>query len=145
MNISFRIIIFTSSNIFFIFLLFFPFSHLHSLVFFVFCHAAIRFSPSKRTRSSIPALKSSSQEILSSQADERNCEDRKDRLGGAYSLASLDGQGTQNNSLGQPHSDSDDLELTVNVLGCLTAFMEGPGITEIVGTLMMIIINNLHF
>uniref|UniRef100_A0A3Q0T666 PIPK domain-containing protein n=1 Tax=Amphilophus citrinellus TaxID=61819 RepID=A0A3Q0T666_AMPCI len=51
----------------------------------------IRFSPSKRTRTSIPALKSSSQEILSSQADERN-EDRRDRLVGARSLASLDGQ-----------------------------------------------------
>ncbi|CAK6970507.1 phosphatidylinositol 4-phosphate 5-kinase type-1 beta [Scomber scombrus] len=53
----------------------------------------IRFSPSKRTRSSIPTLKSSSQEILSSQADERNEEKgRRDRLGGARSLASLDGQ-----------------------------------------------------
>lgn len=52
---------------------------------------SIRFSPSKRTRTSIPALKSSSQEILSLQADERN-EDRRDRLGGAYSLASLDSQ-----------------------------------------------------
>ncbi|XP_067464504.1 phosphatidylinositol 4-phosphate 5-kinase type-1 beta isoform X1 [Thunnus thynnus] len=53
----------------------------------------IRFSPSKRTRTSIPALKSSSQEILSSQADERNEEKgRRDRLGGARSLASLDGQ-----------------------------------------------------
>uniref|UniRef100_A0A3B4USS7 Phosphatidylinositol-4-phosphate 5-kinase, type I, beta b n=1 Tax=Seriola dumerili TaxID=41447 RepID=A0A3B4USS7_SERDU len=52
----------------------------------------LRFSPSKRTRTSIPALKSSSQEILSSQADERNEEDRRDRLGGARSLASLDGQ-----------------------------------------------------
>ncbi|XP_068616871.1 phosphatidylinositol 4-phosphate 5-kinase type-1 beta [Brachionichthys hirsutus] len=51
-----------------------------------------RFSPSKRTRTSIPALKSSSQEILSSQADERNNEDRRDRLGGACSLASLNGQ-----------------------------------------------------
>uniref|UniRef100_A0A7N6AG84 PIPK domain-containing protein n=1 Tax=Anabas testudineus TaxID=64144 RepID=A0A7N6AG84_ANATE len=51
----------------------------------------LRFSPSKRTRTSIPALKSSSQEILSSQADDRN-EDRRDRLGGAHSLASLDGQ-----------------------------------------------------
>lgn len=51
----------------------------------------IRFSPSKRTRTSIPALKSSSQEILSSQVDERN-EDRRDRLVGARSLASLDGQ-----------------------------------------------------
>ncbi|MEQ2236694.1 hypothetical protein ILYODFUR_015331 [Ilyodon furcidens] len=52
----------------------------------------IRFSPSKRTRTSIPALKSSSQEILSSQADERHEEERRDRLGGARSLASLDGQ-----------------------------------------------------
>ncbi|KAM3867551.1 phosphatidylinositol 4-phosphate 5-kinase type-1 beta [Diretmus argenteus] len=52
----------------------------------------IRFSPSKRTRTSIPALKSSSQEILSSQADEKNEEkERRDRLGGARSLASLDG------------------------------------------------------
>lgn len=65
-----------------------------SFFFFLFHRAAIRFSPSKRTRTSIPALKSSSQEILSSQADERNCEERRDRLGGAYSLASLDGQGT---------------------------------------------------
>lgn len=62
--------------------------------FFLFC-TAIRFSPSKRTRTSIPALKSSSQEILSSLADERSREDRKGRLGGAYSLASLDGRGTQ--------------------------------------------------
>ncbi|KAK5910111.1 hypothetical protein CesoFtcFv8_003979 [Champsocephalus esox] len=52
----------------------------------------LRFSPSKRTRTSIPALKSSSQEILSSQADERNEEDRRERLGGACSLASLEGQ-----------------------------------------------------
>ncbi|MED6282178.1 Phosphatidylinositol 4-phosphate 5-kinase type-1 beta, partial [Characodon lateralis] len=52
----------------------------------------IRFSPSKRTRTSIPALKSSSQEILSSQAGERHEEERRDRLGGARSLASLDGQ-----------------------------------------------------
>ncbi|KAI3372512.1 hypothetical protein L3Q82_022991, partial [Scortum barcoo] len=52
----------------------------------------LRFSPSKRTRTSIPALKSSSQEILSSQADERNEDGRRDRLGGACSLASLDGQ-----------------------------------------------------
>ncbi|KAJ8414955.1 hypothetical protein AAFF_G00024780 [Aldrovandia affinis] len=51
----------------------------------------IRFSPSRRTRSSIPALKSSSQEILSSQSEDTN-EDRKDRLGAARSLASLDGQ-----------------------------------------------------
>nr|XP_020450174.1 phosphatidylinositol 4-phosphate 5-kinase type-1 beta-like isoform X2 [Monopterus albus] len=53
----------------------------------------IRFSPSKRTRTSISALKSSaSQEILSSQADEKNKEDRRARLGGARSLASLDRQ-----------------------------------------------------
>ncbi|XP_077376687.1 phosphatidylinositol 4-phosphate 5-kinase type-1 beta [Festucalex cinctus] len=53
----------------------------------------IRFSPSKRTRTSIHALKSSSQEILSSQVDERD-EDksRGDRRWGARSLASLDGQ-----------------------------------------------------
>ncbi|KAI1900061.1 hypothetical protein AGOR_G00046140 [Albula goreensis] len=50
----------------------------------------IRFSPSRRTRSSIPALKSSSQEILS-QSEDRD-DDRKDRLGAARSLASLDGQ-----------------------------------------------------
>ncbi|XP_034026014.1 LOW QUALITY PROTEIN: phosphatidylinositol 4-phosphate 5-kinase type-1 beta [Thalassophryne amazonica] len=54
---------------------------------------SFRFSPSKRTRTSIPTLKSSSQEILSSQADERIVEkDRRDRLGGAHSLASLEGQ-----------------------------------------------------
>lgn len=68
------------------------------MCFFFFCQyffgsAAIRFSPSKRTRTSIPALKSSSQEILSSQADERREDERRDRLGGARSLASLDGQG----------------------------------------------------
>uniref|UniRef100_A0A4W5KZ86 Phosphatidylinositol-4-phosphate 5-kinase, type I, beta b n=1 Tax=Hucho hucho TaxID=62062 RepID=A0A4W5KZ86_9TELE len=51
----------------------------------------IRFSPSKRTRTSIPALKSSSQEILSSQKEEKE-EERRQRLGGARSLASLDGQ-----------------------------------------------------
>lgn len=65
-----------------------------NVLFFVvvfFQSAALRFSPSKRTRTSIPALKSSSQEILSS--DERHEEDRRDRLGGARSLASLDGQG----------------------------------------------------
>ncbi|KAJ8262891.1 hypothetical protein COCON_G00153480 [Conger conger] len=49
----------------------------------------IRFSPSRRTRNSIPALKASSQEILL-QSEDRN-EDRKDRLTGARSLASLDG------------------------------------------------------
>ncbi|XP_061671981.1 phosphatidylinositol 4-phosphate 5-kinase type-1 beta isoform X1 [Syngnathoides biaculeatus] len=53
----------------------------------------IRFSPSKRTRTSIHALKSSSQEILSSHMDERD-EDksRGNRRWGARSLASLDGQ-----------------------------------------------------
>ncbi|XP_046904130.1 phosphatidylinositol 4-phosphate 5-kinase type-1 beta isoform X1 [Hypomesus transpacificus] len=51
----------------------------------------IRFSPSKRTRTSIPALKSSSQEILSSQTEERS-EEKRDKLGAARSLASLDGQ-----------------------------------------------------
>ncbi|XP_064152956.1 phosphatidylinositol 4-phosphate 5-kinase type-1 beta [Anguilla rostrata] len=50
----------------------------------------IRFSPSRRTRNSIPALKFSSQEILS-QTEDRN-DDRKDRLAGARSLASLDGR-----------------------------------------------------
>ncbi|KAF6729553.1 Phosphatidylinositol 4-phosphate 5-kinase type-1 beta [Oryzias melastigma] len=53
---------------------------------------SIRYSPSKRTRTSISALKSSSQEILSSHADEKHEDDRRDRLGGARSLASLDGQ-----------------------------------------------------
>lgn len=72
-------------------------NYVHLLFYSPFCSAALRFSPSKRTRTSIPALKSSSQEILSSQADDRN-EDRRDRLGGARSLASLDGtQGTQEN------------------------------------------------
>lgn len=52
---------------------------------------AVRFSPSKRTRNSIAALKSSSQEILSSQSEDRN-DERMERLGGARSLASLDGQ-----------------------------------------------------
>ena len=65
----------------------------------LFCSAALRFSPSKRTRTSIPALKSSSQEILSSQADERKEGDRRDRLGGARSLASLDGHGKQKQQL----------------------------------------------
>lgn len=83
----------------------FPFLSLACTLLF-FRSAAFRFSPSKRTRTSIPALKSSSQEILSSQADERNAEDRRDRLGGACSLASLDGQGTQN-FVGQPHSYRD--------------------------------------
>ncbi|XP_016402014.1 phosphatidylinositol 4-phosphate 5-kinase type-1 beta-like [Sinocyclocheilus rhinocerous] len=50
-----------------------------------------RFSPSKRARNSISALKCSSQEVLSSQKEEK-AEERTDRLGGAQSLASLDGQ-----------------------------------------------------
>lgn len=65
-----------------------------SLSFSLCLSAAIRFSPSKRTRTSIPALKSSSQEILSSQKEEKE-EERRQRLGGARSLASLDGQGRQ--------------------------------------------------
>ncbi|KAM9810921.1 phosphatidylinositol 4-phosphate 5-kinase type-1 beta [Neosynchiropus ocellatus] len=50
-----------------------------------------RFSPSKRTRTSISALKASSQEILSSHDERREEKHRRDRLGGAHSLASLDG------------------------------------------------------
>uniref|UniRef100_A0A8C2GHE2 Phosphatidylinositol-4-phosphate 5-kinase, type I, beta b n=1 Tax=Cyprinus carpio TaxID=7962 RepID=A0A8C2GHE2_CYPCA len=50
-----------------------------------------RFSPSKRARNSISALKCSSQEVLSSQKEEK-AEEMTDRLGGARSLASLDGQ-----------------------------------------------------
>ncbi|XP_072537603.1 phosphatidylinositol 4-phosphate 5-kinase type-1 beta [Salminus brasiliensis] len=49
-----------------------------------------RYSPSKRTRNSIVPLKSSSQELLSSQKDEK-VDERPDRLIGARSLASLDG------------------------------------------------------
>ncbi|XP_051964645.1 phosphatidylinositol 4-phosphate 5-kinase type-1 beta-like [Xyrauchen texanus] len=49
-----------------------------------------RYSPSKRARNSISALKCSSQEVLSSQ--EEKSEERADRLGGARSLASLEGQ-----------------------------------------------------
>ncbi|XP_066499952.1 phosphatidylinositol 4-phosphate 5-kinase type-1 beta [Hoplias malabaricus] len=50
-----------------------------------------RYSPSKRTRNSIVPLKSSSQELLSSQKEEK-MEERPERLTGARSLASLDGQ-----------------------------------------------------
>ncbi|KAI4899501.1 hypothetical protein NFI96_011501 [Prochilodus magdalenae] len=50
-----------------------------------------RYSPSKRTRNSIVPLKSSSQELLSSQKDDK-LDERPDRLSGARSLASLDGQ-----------------------------------------------------
>uniref|UniRef100_A0A3B3BGT5 Phosphatidylinositol-4-phosphate 5-kinase, type I, beta b n=1 Tax=Oryzias melastigma TaxID=30732 RepID=A0A3B3BGT5_ORYME len=60
---------------------------------------SIRYSPSKRTRTSISALKSSSQEILSSHADEKHEDDRRDRLGGARSLASLDGQVTSGSDI----------------------------------------------
>ncbi|TRY82432.1 hypothetical protein DNTS_007884 [Danionella cerebrum] len=50
-----------------------------------------RFSPNKRARNSISALKCSSQEMLSGQKDDKN-EERTDRITGARSLASLDGQ-----------------------------------------------------
>ncbi|KAK1174530.1 phosphatidylinositol 4-phosphate 5-kinase type-1 beta-like [Acipenser oxyrinchus oxyrinchus] len=50
-----------------------------------------RCSPSKRARNSIPALKSSSHEIISTQNEEQT-DERKERLSGAKSLASLDGQ-----------------------------------------------------
>lgn len=50
-----------------------------------------RCSPSKRARNSIPALKSSSHEIISPQNEEQT-DERKERLSGAKSLASLDGQ-----------------------------------------------------
>lgn len=50
-----------------------------------------RCSPSKRARNSIPALKSSSHEIISPQ-NEKQTDERKERLSGAKSLANLDGQ-----------------------------------------------------
>ncbi|MGH0181017.1 UNVERIFIED_CONTAM: hypothetical protein FKN15_005805, partial [Acipenser sinensis] len=50
-----------------------------------------RCSPSKRARNSIPALKSSSHEIISPQNEEQT-DERKERLSGAKSLANLDGQ-----------------------------------------------------
>ncbi|KAK6492800.1 phosphatidylinositol 4-phosphate 5-kinase type-1 beta-like [Huso huso] len=50
-----------------------------------------RCSPSKRARNSIPALKSSSHEIISPQNEEQT-DERKEHLSGAKSLASLDGQ-----------------------------------------------------
>ncbi|RXM95610.1 Phosphatidylinositol 4-phosphate 5-kinase type-1 beta [Acipenser ruthenus] len=50
-----------------------------------------RCSPSKRARNSIPALKSSSHEIISPQNEEQT-DESKERLSGAKSLASLDGQ-----------------------------------------------------
>ena len=53
---------------------------------------ATRSSPSTRTLTSIPALKASSQEILSAQTEERS-EEKGDALGAARSLASLNGQG----------------------------------------------------
>lgn len=59
---------------------------------------ANRFSPSKRARNSISALKCSSQEVLSSQKEEKT-EEKSDRLGGARSLASLDGQGSHSFTL----------------------------------------------
>ncbi|KAJ8285196.1 hypothetical protein GJAV_G00023380 [Gymnothorax javanicus] len=48
-----------------------------------------RFSPSRRTRNSIPALKCCSQEILSQSKDQS--EEQRDHLAAARSLASLDG------------------------------------------------------
>lgn len=63
-----------------------------SIISLFVAHPANRFSPSKRARNSISALKCSSQEVLSSQKEEKP-EERTDRLGGARSLASLDGQG----------------------------------------------------
>ncbi|GAA6106392.1 phosphatidylinositol 4-phosphate 5-kinase type-1 beta isoform X1 [Tachysurus ichikawai] len=50
-----------------------------------------RYSPSKRVRNSIVPMKSSSQELLSPQREDR-AEDRAERLVAARSLASLDGQ-----------------------------------------------------
>lgn len=63
-----------------------------SIISLLVAPPANRFSPSKRARNSISALKSSSQEVLSPQKEEK-AEERTDRLGGARSLASLDGQG----------------------------------------------------
>lgn len=65
-----------------------------SIISLFVAHPANRFSPSKRARNSISALKCSSQEVLSSQKEEK-AEEMTDRLGGARSLASLDGQGGQ--------------------------------------------------
>lgn len=65
-----------------------------SIISLLVAPPANRFSPSKRARNSISALKSSSQEVLSPQKEEK-AEERTDRLGGARSLASLDGQGGQ--------------------------------------------------
>ncbi|TSO77747.1 Phosphatidylinositol 4-phosphate 5-kinase type-1 beta [Bagarius yarrelli] len=50
-----------------------------------------RYSPSKRVRNPIVPIKSSSQELLSPQREDRG-EDRAERLVAARSLASLDGQ-----------------------------------------------------
>lgn len=63
-----------------------------SIISLFVTHPANRFSPGKRARNSISALKCSSQEVLSPQKEEKT-EDSVDRLGGARSLASLDGQG----------------------------------------------------
>ncbi|XP_039606700.1 phosphatidylinositol 4-phosphate 5-kinase type-1 beta isoform X2 [Polypterus senegalus] len=51
----------------------------------------IRSSPLRRVRNSIPALTSSSQEVLSSHTEDR-AEDRTERLTGTRSLASLEGK-----------------------------------------------------
>ncbi|MGH0185318.1 UNVERIFIED_CONTAM: hypothetical protein FKN15_017658, partial [Acipenser sinensis] len=61
-----------------------------------------RCSPSKRARNSIPALKSSSHEIISPQNEEQT-DERKERLSGAKSLANLDGQGIASHTV-QMHS-----------------------------------------
>ncbi|XP_041104598.1 phosphatidylinositol 4-phosphate 5-kinase type-1 beta isoform X2 [Polyodon spathula] len=50
-----------------------------------------RCSPSKKARNSIPALKSSSHEIISPQSEEQT-DEKKDCLSGSKSLVSLDGQ-----------------------------------------------------
>ncbi|MBN3274462.1 PI51B kinase, partial [Polyodon spathula] len=50
-----------------------------------------RCSPSKKARNSIPALKSSSHEIISPQSEEQT-DEKKDCLSGSRSLVSLDGQ-----------------------------------------------------
>lgn len=66
---------------------------LRALSVFLFW-SANRYSPSKRGRNSIVPMKSSSQELLSPQREDR-AEDRAERLMAARSLASLDGQGEQ--------------------------------------------------
>lgn len=64
-------------------------------LFYLFIFSANRYSPSKKVRNCIVPMKSSSQELLSPQREERT-EDRAERLVAARSLASLDGQSEQN-------------------------------------------------